>query len=80
MVLCKYLNYIWFKHEKYLGSLIWVEAVILNRGTVCVCVCARAYRAGRFFIAEPPGKPNKGAERLLIIRGEGKTLDEASRI
>ena len=47
---------------------------------MCVCVCARAYRAGRFFIAEPLGKPHKGAERLLIIWGEGKTLDEASRI
>ena len=38
MVLCKYLNYIWLKHEKYLGLLIWVEAVIFNKG-VCVCVC-----------------------------------------
>ena len=55
------------------------------RACACARVCVRAartraYRAGRFFTAEPPGRPNKGAERLLIIRGEGKTLDEASRI
>ena len=154
MVLCKYLNYIWLKHEKYLGLLIWVEAVIFNKGVcvcvcvcgvcvwygvcvcvvcgVCVCVCVRVCvcakllqscstplcpwdfpgrntgvgcqwfampssrawswprdwtpvscgpsTAGRFFTAEPPGKPNKGAERLLIIRGKGKILDEASKV